>query len=500
MDKINTINDFINEIVWGVPMIALILGVGIYYTIRLGFPQLTKIKKIYKGTIGKKEENPEAKGLVSSSQAALISMGEIVGSGNIAGVATAVASGGPGAIFWMWIAALFGMATKYVEIGLGIIYRSVNKDNVKGGPMYYLRDGLHSKFLAVIYAILAVLSYIVIVAMVDTNTIVSTVTTKFNIPDYVIGIALVIIVGVIIFGGIKRLGKFSKNFVPIMGIFYIISGLVVIFSNLELVGPAFSTIIKAAFTPQAAAGGFAGASIAQIIRYGFARGIYSNEAGLGTAAFAHSAAETDHPTRQALWGPTEIFIDTIIVNTITGLVVVMSGLWTSGADGSPLVMAAFDKVLPGGVGSIMIFIASICFSFTCLTSASYVCQESAEYLFGTKSQKVINALWLVFIFIGSVTSLEFVWNLADTVNGLLLIPNLLGLLILSNVVVKKKKEFFKETRKRKISDLSTEALLIDLLTKNDISMEEAIDKLNKDLDIDKEEIKNASVNVKKIIG
>ena len=474
IDAINNANDFLNNILFGVPMIIFILGTGLYLTIRLGFIQITKIKDIWNNTIKKMFKKSKGKGLISSGEAALISLGEIVGSGNIAGVATAIAAGGPGAIFWMWVAAFFGMATKFAEITLGIVYRKVfTKDgNVKGGPMYYLRDGVRSKFLAGFYAVMSILSYIVIVAMVDTNTIVSTVTTKFNIPDYVLGIALVIIVGVIIFGGIKRLGKFSKNFVPIMGIFYIISGLVVIFSNLELVGPAFSTIIKAAFTPQAAAGGFAGASIAQIIRYGFARGIYSNESGLGTAAFAHSAAETDHPTRQALWGPTEIFIDTIIVNTITGLVVVMSGLWTSGADGSPLVMAAFDKVLPGGVGSIMIFIASICFSFTCLTSASYVCQESAEYLFGTKSQKVINALWLVFIFIGSVTSLEFVWNLADTVNGLLLIPNLLGLLILSNVVVKKKKEFFKETRKRKISDLSTEALLIDLLTKNDISMEE----------------------------
>lgn len=448
---ISNVNDFINNIVWGVPMIIFILGTGIYLTIRLGFVQITKIKDIWNNTIKKMFKKSKGKGLISSGEAALISLGEIVGSGNIAGVATAIAAGGPGAIFWMWIAAFFGMATKFAEITLGIVYRKVfNKEgNVKGGPMYYLRDGVKSKFLAGFYAVMSILSYIVIVAMVDTNTIVSTVTAKFNVPNYVIGIALMIIVGVIIFGGIKRLGKFSKNFVPVMGIFYVISGLVVIFSNLDLVGPAFSTIIKAAFTPQAAAGGFAGASIAQIIRYGFARGIYSNEAGLGTAAYAHSAAETDHPTRQALWGPTEIFIDTIVVNTITGLVVVMSGLWTSGADGSPLVMAAFDKVLPGGVGSIMIFVAAICFSFTCLTSASYVCQESAEYLFGTKSSIYINIAWLLFIFVGSVTSLELVWDLADTVNGLMLIPNLLGLLILSNVVVKKKKEFFNEPIKEK---------------------------------------------------
>lgn len=451
VDIISNVNDFINNIVWGVPMIIFILGTGIYLTIRLGFVQVTKIKDIWNNTIKKMFKKSKGKGLVSSGEAALISLGEIVGSGNIAGVATAIAAGGPGAIFWMWIAAFFGMATKFAEITLGIVYRKVfNKEgNVKGGPMYYLRDGVKSKFLAGFYAVMSILSYIVIVAMVDTNTIVSTVTAKFNVPNYVIGIILMVIVGIIIFGGIKRLGKFSKNFVPVMGIFYVISGLVVIFSNLDLVGPAFQTIIKAAFTPQAAAGGFAGASIAQIIRYGFARGIYSNEAGLGTAAYAHSAAETDHPTRQALWGPAEVFIDTIIVNTITGLVVVMSGLWTSGADGSALVMDAFDKVLPGGIGSIMIFIAALCFSFTCLTSASYVCQESAEYLFGTKSSIYINIAWLLFIFVGSVTSLELVWDLADTVNGLMLIPNLLGLLILSNVVVKKKKEFFNEPIKEK---------------------------------------------------
>ena len=445
MDKINTINDFINEIVWGVPMIALILGVGIYYTIRLGFPQLTKIKKIYKGTIGKKEENPEAKGLVSSSQAALISMGEIVGSGNIAGVATAVASGGPGAIFWMWIAALFGMATKYVEIGLGIIYRSVNKDNVKGGPMYYLRDGLHSKFLAVIYAILAVLSYIVIVAMVDTNTIVNAVQARWSgVHNYTIGVVLIIIVGIIIFGGIKRLGKFSNFVVPVMAFLYVVSGIVVLVVNADMVGPAFLTIIEAAFKPQAALGGFAGASIAQTMRYGFARGIYSNEAGLGTAAISHSAAQVENPIEQSLWGPVEIFIDTIIVNTITGLVVVIAGMWANGSDGAELVMNSFDKALPNGPGSIIIMIASILFSFTCLTSASYVCEECAEYLFGTKSKIFVRIFWLIFILIGSVLELELVWNIADTVNGLMLIPNLIGVIFLGGKVVKASKEYFKK--------------------------------------------------------
>lgn len=450
MEFLVKINDAINSFVWGIPLIVIILGVGIYYSIRLGFPQVTKIKYIYQNTVKKMFSKSNGKGLISSGQAALVSLGEIIGSGNIAGVATAVASGGPGAVFWMWVAAFFGMATKYIEIGLGILYRKVNpkdNDDIKGGPMYYLKDGLHSKFLAGFYAVMAVLSYIVIVAMVDTNTIVDAVTSRFTtVPPIVIAIIIVLIVGTIIFGGVKRLGNFSKFFVPVMAGLYIISGLVVIVCNYGLVGNAFLTIFKSAFTPQAAAGGFAGASIAQIIRYGFARGIYSNEAGLGTAAIAHSTAKVDNPIEQSIWAPTEIFIDTIIVNTITGLVVVIAGLWTTGLDGAGLVMNSFDKALPGGVGSIIIMIASIMFSFTCLTSASYVCEECAEYLFGSKSKKVIRVLWLLFIFVGALTSLDFVWNLADTVNGLMLIPNLIGIIFLGNKVVKLSKEYFKTNK------------------------------------------------------
>ena len=449
MELISNVNDFINNIIWGIPMILLILGTGIYYTIKLGFPQFTKIKQIYKNTVGKKSQKKEGKGLISSGQAALVSLGEIIGSGNIAGVATAIASGGPGAIFWMWIAAIFGMATKYIEIGLGILYRKVskNENNVKGGPMYYLRDGLNSKFLAGFYAIMAVLSYIVIVGMVDTNTIVNAIQAKAgNVPSFIIGLVLMAIVGIIIFGGIKRIGKFSNVIVPLMAFLYVISGIVVLIVNIDMIGPAFLTIIKAAFTPQAAAGGFAGASIAQAMRYGLARGIYSNEAGLGTAAIVHNAAQVENPIEQSMWAPVEIFVDTIIVNTITGLVIIISGLWTTGADGAELVMNSFDKVLPNGPGSVIIMIASILFSFTCLASGSYVCEECAEYLFGTKSKLLVRVFWLVFIFIGAVTSLELVWNLADTVNGLMLIPNLIGVLILGKQVVKLSKEYFKKTK------------------------------------------------------
>lgn len=448
-DAISTVNGYINDVVWGPIMIAFILGTGLFLSIRLGFLQITKIKEIFKQTFGKFFSKGEGKGLVSSAEAALVSMGEIVGSGNIAGVATAVASGGPGAIVWMWIAAFFGMAIKYSEIVLGLLFRRTDANgNVKGGPMYYIRDGVGSKFLAGFYAVMGLLSYIVIVAMVDTNTIVNAVQAETSVSAWIIAAVLVIIVGAVIFGGLKRIGKFSKWIVPIMGLSYILCGLVVIITKSNLVGDAFVTIFKSAFSAQAAAGGFAGAAITEIMRYGFARGIYSNEAGLGTAAYAHSAAETKEPGKQALWGPVEVFIDTIIINTITGLIVTMSGLWTAvAADGSQLtgaalVMRAFKEMFPVG-GNIIIMIESIMFSFTCLVSASYVCEESAEYLFGTKSKVFVKIFWLVFIIIGAVTELELVWDLADTVNGLMLIPNLIALLVLSGKVVKEKKDYFK---------------------------------------------------------
>lgn len=447
IDIVNEVNSFINNIVWGVPIIVLLFVVGIYFTVRLGFIQFTKIKFIFKNTIGSIFKKSKGKGIISRGQAALVSMGAIVGSGNIAGVATAIVSGGPGALFWMWVAAFLGMATKFAEITLGIYYRKFKKnkdgeDIVKGGPMYYLRDGLKSKFLAGFYALMAIFSYIIIAAVVDTNNIVTTLNAKFNIPEIVIAIALIVIVGIVIFGGIKRLGKFSNYVVPIMGILYIISGLFIIVTNASLVVDAFALIFESAFKPAAAFGGFLGASLTQVIKYGLARGMYSNEAGLGTAAITQNASTVDNPVEQAVWGVTEVFLDTIIINTITGLMIIMSGLWSTGLSGTELVMSSADKLCPGG--GYLIFIASILFSFTCLTSSSYVCQEAAEYLFGTKSDVVIRILWLAFILIGSYTTLDLAWNLADTANGLMAIPNLIGILILSNKVVQIKKEYFKE--------------------------------------------------------
>lgn len=443
LDAIEKYNGIINDFIWGPPLIILLIGIGIYLSIRLNFVQVVNIKDIIENM--KRKEKKKAPGEISSFKAFMVGLGGIVGSGNIAGIATAIASGGPGALVWMWIAAFFGMATKFSEITLGILYRKKNKDNsYSGGPMYYLRDGVKSKFLAALYAILVIFSYIVIVAMVDTNTIVSTITAKFNISSFILGIFLVIIVGTIIFGGIKKIGNFSAKIVPFMGIFYIFTCLLVILFNFDKVGEAFGIIFTSAFKPAAAIGGFAGATVMEVVRYGFARGIYSNEAGLGTAAITHSSAKVSHPIQQALWGPVEVFVDTIIINTMTGLVVVISGSWISGETGAPLVMTAFDSILPGNIGGYLIMISSVLFSFTCLTSSSFICEQAAKYLFGEKGKNIIKIFWLIFIMIGAVTSLELVWNLADTVNGFVAIPSIIGLFILSNKVIKCKKEYLKK--------------------------------------------------------
>ena len=263
-----------------------------------------------------------------------------------------------------------------------------------------------------------------------------------SLTTVIVAALLVIIVGIIIFGGIKRLGHACEVITPVMGIIYIVSGLIVIFANIKLLPGAFAEVFKSAFTAKAAVGGFAGAALSQVMRYGMARGMYSNEAGLGSAAVTHSCAQVENPAQQAIWAPVDIFLDTMLVNTITGIVIIMSGLWTSGADGAALTMNAFEALLGSSVGGWMVLVSAILFGFTCLISTSYVCEQSATYLFGTNSKYVVRVLWLIFIVVGAFNEIELVWNIADTVNGFLAIPNIIGLLILSNQVISLKKDYF----------------------------------------------------------
>lgn len=449
MDKIYSINDKLNEIVWGPYMIFLLVGVGIFLTIRLKGIQFGKFGYIVKNTIGKAFKNSEGEGSISSAKAGLTSIAAVVGTGNIAGVATAVAIGGPGAVFWMWVSAIFGMATKFSEITLGIYFREKKDDGTySGGAMYYIEKGIHSKLLAGFFSVMVIIAYFVVGAIVDTNSICISVHTQFGIPTIATGIAFSILTAIVILGGITRIGDVCQWLTPFMCGIYVIAGLAVIVLNIREVPSAIGEIFKGAFTPAGATGGFAGTTFMIMVTKGMARGLFSNEAGLGSSTIIHSSAIVKHPVEQGIWGATEVFVDTLVVASITGLAIVISGAWKTGLDGAALTMKAFEMALPGKIGSYIVMLSAIRFGYSCLISANYYCEKAAEYLFGKHSAIPIRIVWCIFIIIGSIGGLKFVWDLADTCNGLMAIPNLVALLVLSPIVVRLTKEYFQQVKNK----------------------------------------------------
>lgn len=449
MDKIYSINDKLNEIVWGPYMIFLLVGVGIFLTIRLKGIQFSKFGYIVKNTIGKAFKNSEGEGSISSAKAGLTSIAAVVGTGNIAGVATAVAIGGPGAVFWMWVSAIFGMATKFSEITLGIYFREKKEDGTySGGAMYYIEKGIHSKLLAGFFSVMVIIAYFVVGAIVDTNSICISVHTQFGIPTIATGIAFSILTAIVILGGITRIGDVCQWLTPFMCGIYVIAGLAVIVLNIREVPSAIGEIFKGAFTPAGATGGFAGTTFMIMVTKGMARGLFSNEAGLGSSTIIHSSAIVKHPVEQGIWGATEVFVDTLVVASITGLAIVISGAWKTGLDGAALTMKAFEMALPGKIGSYIVMLSAILFGYSCLISANYYCEKAAEYLFGKHSAIPIRIVWCIFIIIGSIGGLKFVWDLADTCNGLMAIPNLVALLVLSPIVVRLTKEYFQQVKNK----------------------------------------------------
>ena len=443
VDTIYEINGKINDIVWGPYMIFLLVGVGIFLTVRLKFIQFSKFKFIVKNTIGKAFAKSEGDGSISSAKAGLTSIAAVVGTGNIAGVATAIAIGGPGAVFWMWVSAIFGMATKFAEITLGIHYRKKDKNgDYSGGAMYYIEQGLHSKFLAGFFAVMIIIAYFVVGAIVDTNSICLSVQAQFGIPPLATGIVFSILTAIVILGGITRIGDVCQFLTPIMSMIYVVAGLAIIILNIKTVPSAFAEIFRCAFTPAGATGGFAGTTFMIMMTKGMARGLFSNEAGLGSSPIIHANAKVNHPVEQGIWGAVEVFVDTLIIATITGLAIVISGEWTSGLDGSALTMKAFETALPGNIGSYIVMLSAVLFGYSCLITANYYCEKTTEYLIGPKAVVPIRVLWCIFIIIGSLGGLRFVWDLADTCNGLMAIPNLIALIILSPVVVKLAREYF----------------------------------------------------------
>jgi AGCS family alanine or glycine:cation symporter len=454
MEAIMAFNNWLNAIVWGPLILVLIVGTGLYLTIGTGGVAWSKLGYILRNTVGKMlSKVTKGEGEVTPYQALATAISATVGVGNIAGVATAIALGGPGAIFWMWVSGVVGMTSKFAEAVLAVRYREQTADGrFVGGPMYYLAKGLGLKWLgrilAVLFSIFGALAAFGIGNMVQANSVAMAFDAAFGVPPIVTGILLTIAVGATIIGGLKRLVKVTQLLIPIMVVFYFIGTLIVILINAAHIPGVFGMIFSQAFTGTAAVGGFAGATVMMAIRFGIARGVFSNEAGMGSAPIVHAAAKTDHPVRQGLWGVFEVFLDTPIVCSLTALMILSTGVWQGGLSGSALAIEGFSTVF-GGFAGPFLAIALLMFAGSTILGWSYYGERCAEHLLGPKVNMVYRILWLPPIIIGAVGGLEEVWLMADTLNALMAFPNLVGLLLLSGVVFKLTREFFDKQAKEK---------------------------------------------------
>ena len=436
----------ISSIVWGPVTIILLVGTGILTTVLMKGVQ---IRKFFYGfsLISGKFDNPEDKGEITHFQALSAALSATIGTGNIAGVGTAVALGGPGALFWMWVTAFFGMALKFAECLLSLKFRVVHEDgSISAGPMYYLEHGLGQKWLGVSFAFFAAVASFGIGNMVQANSVAEPVLTYFGIPKIVTGLIIGILVFAVIIGGIKRIGRVASKLVPFMALFYIAGALIVIIKNAGALPMAFSLIFHDAFNGTAATGGFAGAAVAQAIRFGVARGVFSNEAGLGSAPIAHGAARTDEPVREGLVAMLGPFIDTIVICTMTGLVIILTGAYTDGLTGADLTAKAFTIGVPG-VGGYIVAFGIMIFAFSTAISWSYYGDRSVEYLFGEKSILPYRLVYCCLLPVGATVQLSLVWTISDIFNALMAWPNLIGLILLSPVVVKSSKEYFSDPQR-----------------------------------------------------
>jgi len=468
-NAIASINDTVNSLVWGPPMLILIVGTGIFLTIMVKFFQVSKIKIWWKGTFGQllKKKGELDKNNITPFQAVTTALASTVGTGNIVGVATAIVRGGPGAIFWMWVSAFFGMVTKYAEVVLAVKFREVDANGTHhGGPMYYIEKGLKMKWLAVIFAVLATLATFGIGNMTQANSIADSMSSTFSIPVFVTGCLIAIIAGLVIIGGIKRIAQVTEKLVPFMAVFYVIGSLVIIFANITKLPGAFGMIFSGAFNTKALEGGLMGYIIMKAMRFGVARGVFSNEAGMGSAPIAHAASSEKDPVKQGLWGIFEVFVDTIIICSLTGLVILMSGINAFehteflnkagdtvinfvGPDvegGAALTLSAFQATF-GQPGRIFVTIGILLFALSTILGWSYYGEQSIRYF--TKNASILDGykvLFVVFTIIGAMGGLEIIWDIADTLNGLMAIPNLIAVLLLFKLVVDLTKEYVAKSK------------------------------------------------------
>lgn len=441
--QIQEILTSISNFVWGVPLLVLLVGTGIYLTLLLKGLQFRKLFHSLWLALIKRKDDGDNPGDITHFQALMTALAATVGTGNIAGVATAIAVGGPGALFWMWITGLFGMATKYSEAVLAVKYREVDEDGtMSGGPMYYITKGLNLKWLGAVFAVFASVAAFGIGNMVQSNSVADAVEHSFHIPVYITGIVLAVATALVILGGIKSIGNVTGYLVPFMIVFYTLAALFVVIIHIERVPEVIGLVLSEAFTPTAASGGFLGAGVMLTMRMGVARGVFSNESGLGSAPIAAAAAQTKHPVTQALVSMTQTFIDTIVICSLTGFAILVSGLWNSGQTGVPLTSSAFTTALPGDWGGIVVSLGIIFFAYSTILGWSYYGEKSLEFLLGSKSIKPYRILFCVFVFVGAVAKLDVVWTFADIMNGLMAVPNLVGLLGLGTIVAAETKNYF----------------------------------------------------------
>jgi len=433
------------KFMWGPWLLILLLGTGVWLSICLRGIQIRNLIYAIRLTFSKEWDG---EGDISHFGSLMTALAATVGMGNIAGVSTAVALGGPGAIFWMWITGLVGMATKYSEGFLAVKYRYVNEyGEISGGPMYYLEHGLGQKWLGTCFAIFGALAAFGIGNMIQSNTTAKALSETLGTSNFLVGIVLALLTGMVVVGGIKRIADVASYFVPIMVSIYFIGASIVILNNLSHLGSGIALIFEHAFTGTAATGGFVGATLAQTIRFGVARGLFSNESGMGSAPIAAAAAKTNHPGKQALVSMTGTFLDTLIICSLTALALSSSGVWVSGETGVALTIQAFSSGLPGNWGNIIVSSSAVTFGFSSILAWEYYGEKCFEYLFKEKWISLYRYAWVLFVFMGALFELEIVWNFSDAMNALMAIPNLIGLLLLGGMLSRETRDFEEDISK-----------------------------------------------------
>ena len=453
MESVSSFFSSLSGWIWGAPMLVLLVGTGVFLTVRLKGVQFHGLLHgLYMAFIVRREKG--AQGDISHFQALMTALAATVGTGNIAGVATAVAAGGPGAQLWMWVPRIFGMATKYGEAVLAVKYRTVDdKGEMAGGPMYYLRDGLKQPWLGFLFALFAALAAFGIGNMVQTNSVADAVSSSFGVTPWITGIVLAVLTGAVVLFGIKGIGRVTGVLVPVMIVAYMVGACLLLVLHIEQLPAALGLVFKHAFSPVAAAGGFAGAVVKEAVRFGVARGVFSNESGLGSAPIAAAAAQTSNPVSQALVSMTQTFIDTIVVCSLTGLSIIVTGAWTSGETGASLTLKAFSSGLPWTVGwgdltvgGLVVTVGLILFAYSTILGWCYYGEKSLEFILGGRAVIPYRVAFVLLAAVGAVLKLELVWNLSDCMNGLMAFPNLLGLLFLSGVIANETRKYFEGRR------------------------------------------------------